>query len=45
MSENIRQRKRVDESKIQSSKDDIKRNLNIDQDDRRSRQQSSRSLS
>jgi hypothetical protein len=45
MSENIRQRKRVDESNVQSSKDDSNRGMTLDQDDHRSRTRSGISLS
>ena len=46
MAESIRQRKRLDESNVQSSKDnDTNRNITIDQDDHRSRNQSSLPLS
>ncbi len=37
MSENIRQRKRLDESTVESSKDENNRGIVVDQDERRSR--------
>jgi hypothetical protein len=40
MAESVRQRKRPDESNVQSSTDDVDRNITIDQDDRRSRNRS-----
>jgi len=45
MAESVRQRKRPDESNVQSPSDDADRNITIDQDDRRSRQRSSIPLS
>jgi hypothetical protein len=45
MTENVRQRKRLDESNVQSSRDGVDRNIIIDQDDRRPRNQSVLSLS
>ncbi len=45
MSENIRQRKRVDELNVQSPKNDINRGIALDQDDHRSRNQSAIPLS
>jgi len=37
MTESVRQRKRLDESNDQSSKEDINRGIPLDQDDHRSR--------
>ncbi|CAF1271184.1 unnamed protein product [Adineta steineri] len=45
MTESVRQRKRLDESDIQSSKDDINQNIRLDHDDHRFRNQSSIPLS
>ena len=45
MTENVRQRKRVDEPNVQSSRDGVDQNVIIDQDDRRPRNQSVLSLS
>jgi hypothetical protein len=45
MTESVRQRKRLEEASFQSSNDDSNRGLVMDQDDRRSRRQSSIPLS
>lgn len=45
MTENVRQRKRVDEASYQSTEDDSKRGIVIDPDDRRPRRKSSLPLS
>lgn len=45
MAENVRQRKRPDESNIQSSGDNINRGITVDADDRRSRNRSAIPLS
>lgn len=39
MADNVRQRKRPDESNIPSSEDDRKQGINLDDDNRRSRTQ------
>ena len=45
MAENIRQRKRFEESNDQSSKDDRNREITLDQDDRRTQRRAAIPLS